>query len=316
MPRNRVQFQKGLSLAAFLDRYGSESACREALLRWRWPAGFVCPGCGYGGRCRLQTRSVLQCHRCHRQTAATAGTIFAGSKLPLRSWFLALYLLTQAKNGLSTLSLARQLGVAYNSAWLLKHKLMQVMLEQHRQRPLAGLVQLDDAYWGGRRRGQHRGRGTAGKVPLLAAVATDAQTHRPSAMRLTPLHSFRQREVNRWVERHLATHARIHSDAFAAFATLADTGRPHRAYVTSGRHGRRPRHRFHWVDTLLGNVKNALKGTYHGLRPKHLPRYLAEFGFRFNHRRRLDTIAEQLGQAAALAPPLPYRLATLAEPRG
>jgi len=313
MPRNWVQLQKGLSLAGFLERYGTEAACREALLRWRWPSGFVCPGCGYDGHCRLQTRPVLQCHRCHRQTSATAGTIFAGSKLPLRSWFLALYLLTQAKNGLSALSLARQLGVAYNSAWLLKHKLMQVMLEHDRQTPLGGLVQLDDAYWGGRRRGQRRGRGTAGKIPLLAAVATDTE-QRPQAMRLTPLRSFRQREVNRWAERHLAPDACIHSDAFAAFADLADTGRSHRAFVTSGRHGQRQH--FHWVDTLLGNVKNALKGTYHGLRHQHLPRYLAEFGFRFNHRFRLDTIAEQLGQAAALAPPLPYRLATLAEPRG
>lgn len=316
MPRNRVQFQKGLSLAGFLDRYGAESACREALIRWRWPHGFVCPGCGYGGHCRLQTRPVLQCHRCHRQTSATAGTMFAGSKLPLRRWFLALYLLTQAKNGLSALSLARQLGVAYNSAWLLKHKLMQVMLEHDRQQPLTGLIQLDDAYWGGRRRGQRRGRGTAGKIPLVAAVATDLQQQRPQALRLTPLHSFRQREVNRWVDRHLAQDARIHSDAFAAFAALAETGRAHRAFVTSGRRGQRHRHHFHWVDTLLGNVKNALKGTYHGLRPRHLPRYLAEFGFRFNHRFRLDTIAEQLGKAAALAPPFPYRLATLAEPRG
>ena len=149
----------------------------------------------------------------------------------------------------------------------------------------------------------------------VAAAATDIE-QRPQAMRLTPLHSFRQREVNRWVDRHLAQDACIHCDACAAFADLAETGRSHRAFVTSGRRGQRHRHHFHWVDTLLGNVKNALKGTYHGLRHKHLPRYLAEFGFRFNHRCRLDTIAEQLAQAAALAPPLPYRLATLAEPRG
>ena len=132
---------------------------------------------------------------------ASSDTIFAGTKLPLRVWFLAMFLLTQAKNGLSALELSRQLGISYNSTWLMKHKLMQVMKEREAAKPLAGLIQLDDAYWGGRRRGK-RGRGARGKTPLVAAVATDEEGN-PRRLRLSRVRGFRLREIARWSQLHL-----------------------------------------------------------------------------------------------------------------
>ena len=84
-------------------------------------------------------------------------------KLALRTWFVAMYLMTQTKNGISALELSRQLGVSYNTAWSLKHKLMQVMKERDDTRPLGGSVQLDDAYWGGERRGGQTWAGGAGQ---------------------------------------------------------------------------------------------------------------------------------------------------------
>ncbi len=95
-PRYRVQFQRGLSLPEFLAAYGSEAQCAEAVFRWRWPRGFVFPGCGRAeGYTKIQTRGLLQCKHCRHQTSLTAGTVVAYSKLPLTIWFLALYLLTQ-----------------------------------------------------------------------------------------------------------------------------------------------------------------------------------------------------------------------------
>jgi len=129
MPKNQVQFQRGMSLREFMARYGTREQCEQALFGWRWPRGFVCPECGHTGYC----------------------TLFADSKLALDVWFLAMHLITQAKSGLSSLERSRQLGISQNSAWLMKHKLMQAMLERDGARPLAGRVQLDDAYWGGLR---------------------------------------------------------------------------------------------------------------------------------------------------------------------
>lgn len=312
MPKNTVQFQRGMSLSGFLAQYGTEAQCERALFAWRWPQGFVCPECAGTGHCVLG-RGLYQCHRCRRQTSVTAGTLFAATKLPLTKWLLAIYLLTQAKTGISAIALSRQLGVSYNSAWLMKHKLMQAMLEQEQGRKLTGIVQMDDAYWGGRRRGYKSGRGTRGKTPLVAAVATDPVSGKPLTMRMDRVRGFRRREIGRWSCKHLAADAHVRSDGLACFAAVKQAGCTHEPLVTSGPKGRQRRKAFVWVDTILGNVKNALHGTYHAIRAKHLPRYLVEFSYRFNRRFDLAGMVGQLGAAAALTPPMPYRLVKLAE---
>ena len=95
MPKNRVRFQKGLSLARFLQDYGTEPQCEQALFHARWPDGLSCTRCGSARFCRLSTRrTTFQCNRCKRQISLLAGTLFQATKLPLTTWFLAMYLLT------------------------------------------------------------------------------------------------------------------------------------------------------------------------------------------------------------------------------
>lgn len=179
MKKNQVQFQSGMSLRVFLDRYGSEPQCREALAQVRWPGGFRCQDCGHTSHCHLKHRDVYQCNRCKRQVSLTSGTLFAKTHLPLRTWFLAIYLLTQHKNGISALAMHRQLGVSYNTAWLLKQKLMQAMVDRDSDFALGGIVQMDDAYWGGERHGGGTGR--------VAARARRRLWRRSNAMvRATP----------------------------------------------------------------------------------------------------------------------------------
>ena len=173
MARNKVQFQKGLSEAAFREAYGSEERCHEALVNWRWPNGFECPDCGGKPYCVVMrgARKLFQCNACRKQTSVRAGTIFAASKLPLRQWFCAMYHLTQSKQGISSLELSRRLGITQNAAWKMKHKLAQVMLECNATKRLEGKIQMDDAYLGGERPGR-KGRGAEGKTPFVAAVET------------------------------------------------------------------------------------------------------------------------------------------------
>src|SRR3954452_23508522 len=89
---------RGLSEAAFRERFGTEAACREALFAMRWRDGLTCPACRHPGFCHLRTRKVCQCNRCKKQLSLTAGTVFEATKLPLTAWFAAIYPLTQAKN--------------------------------------------------------------------------------------------------------------------------------------------------------------------------------------------------------------------------
>ena len=138
MPQNRIQFQNGLSLGQFFRQYGTEERCREALVRWRWPRGFVCPAYGNTHHCVVGPRKLYQCNRCHHPTSLTSDTIFAHTKLPLTTWFLAMYFLTRQKNGISALELKRHLDVAYPTAWSIKHKLMQVMKARDDLRPQRG----------------------------------------------------------------------------------------------------------------------------------------------------------------------------------
>ncbi|WP_295455800.1 IS1595 family transposase [uncultured Thiodictyon sp.] len=259
MAKNRVQFQKGLSLFAFQEEYGTTTQCVAALFAWRWPAGFVCPACAQStGYVEVRTRGLLQCKHCRHQTSVTAGTIFAYTKLPLTVWFLAMYLLTQQKNGISALELKRQLGVSYPTAWSIKHKLLQTMLERDADRQLTGVIAIDDAYWGGECHGEAPGRGSPNKILHPDSIVV--------------------------------------SDGLGCFRGIADAGPE-----------------FHWVNTMIGNVKNAMHGTYHQASPNHLPRYLAEFCYRFNRRFDLAAMLPRLGYAAVRTPPMPYRLLKLAE---
>jgi transposase-like protein len=171
MSRNLVQFQKGMSDADFDRWYGTEEQCRKALFTWRWPKGFICPVCGAGKHSVIGTRVLYQCSACRSQVSLTAGTVFHSTKLPLQTWFRAMYHITQSRGGISSLELARRLGVTQNTAWKISHKLMQVMHEREAKKPLKGRVEMDDAYIGGKREGK-RGRGAAGKVPFVAAVET------------------------------------------------------------------------------------------------------------------------------------------------
>ena len=315
MAKNAVQFQKGMSVMGFLASYGAEEKCRAAIFRWRWPDGFHCPRCNHTGHCRIVSRAVFQCHRCHQQTSLLSGTLFAGTKLPLTTWFLAIYLITQNKAGHPALALMRELGVSYNTAWLLKHKLLQAMKERDDGRALSGLVQLDDAYWGGERHGQGTGRGTAGKTPFVAAVQCTT-TGRPVAARYSCVAGFKREEIARWTRRHLKPGTDVVSDGLSCFMGVTDAACSLSAEITGGGAASVANPSFLWVNTMLGNLKTALHGTYHSVSPKHLPRYLAEFNYRFNRRFDLAELVARLACIATRTPPLPYRLATMAESYG
>ena len=297
---------KGLSEAAFRERFGTEEACRKALFEMRWRQGLSCPGCGHRGFCQLKTRELFQCNRCKRQVRLTAGTVFQDSKLPLTTWFQAIYHLTQSKNGISSIELGRRLGVKRQTAWLMKHKLMRAMGAREAQKPkLEGRVEVDDAYLGGERPGGKRGRGAAGKQPFVAAVETTPE-RRPKRLRLSVVKGFRKKEIERLAKCHLAPGSEIVSDGLSCWPAVEKAGCSHRPMVTGA--GKRAARwtPFRWVNTTLGNIKTAIAGTYHHISAKHAQTYLTSFAYRFNRRFQLDSIVERLAWAAVHTSPQPY----------
>lgn len=213
MSMNRIQFQVGLSMPEFLKSYSTESSCQAALERARWPAGFRCPRCGGAICSRVHGRShpLFQCQGCRHQTSLIAGTVMQGTKLPLTTWFLAIYLISQAKTGLSALALKRNLGVSYPSAWLIHHKLMQAMADREAHYVLGGQVQVDDAYLGGERSGGKVGRGSENKIPFVAAVSLNDEGH-PLRVKFTPVAGFSSAAIAQWAKVSLAPGTTVFSD--------------------------------------------------------------------------------------------------------
>jgi len=315
--RNPVQFQKGLSLGAFLAAYGTEEQCHAALVALRWPDGFVCPRCGGRRHGVIGPRRLFQCSACRHQASVKAGTVFAASKLELTKWFLAIYLMTQSKNDVAALELMRQLGVRYDTAWLVKQKLMAAMLERNRQRPLAGEVQIDDAYLGGelkRAEGGKRGRGSPNKLPFVAALAT--REGKPVAVHLRRVEGFTKEQIGRYARAGLAPGAAVVSDGLHGFAAIAEAGFTHRVIKVGSGSGRPAAPAFACVNTVLGNVKSAITGTCRALGARHSARYLAAYEYRFNRRADLASMIPRLAYVALRQPPTPYRALVPAEAHG
>lgn len=317
MPKNPVQFQKGLSLDGFLADYGREEQCRRALFKLRWPMGFVCPKCGCRKHSLLEPRGLYQCSSCRLQTSVRSGTIFHGSRTPLRKWFLAIYLMTQSKNDIAALELKRQLGVKYDTAWLIKQKLMAVMLQRNSQKQLEGRVQMDDAYLGGEKRvaeGGKRGRGSPNKLPFVAAVST--REGRPSQIHLRCVDGFTKQAIERYAKASLAPDAEIITDGLGCFLGLDEAGFKHTVKPTGGGARRPTEPEFKWVNTALGNIKSAITGTSRSLGRKHSSHYLAAFEYRFNRRFDLASMVPRLAYAALRTDPKPYRTISPAEKTG
>lgn len=314
MAMNWIQFQKGLSMPEFFRRYGTEAQCAAALEAARWPMGFRCPRCDGAAHCILGggSRKVFQCNACRLQTSLIAGTVFQCTKLALTVWFLAIYLVSQAKTGLSALALKRGLGVSYPTAWLIHHKLMQSMATREDRYVLDGHVQLDDAYLGGERSGGKVGRGSENKVPFVAAVSFNEQGH-PLRVKLTLVAGFTLKAIEEWAIDNLARGATVYSDGLACFGAVSKVGCTHVPTVVAGR---KPKDlpEFKWVNTVLGNLKTSLTGCYHAFKyRKYAPGYLAAFAYRFNRRFDLRTMPERLVIAAATCRPWPLRKIRLAE---
>ena len=301
---------KGLSEVAFQEAYGREEQCRAALFAWRWSKGWSCPSCVHGGHCYLKKRGKLQCNSCKHQASVTAGTIFHSTKLPLKVWFLAIYHISQSKGGISSAELGRRLGVREATAWLMKQKIMAAMQTREEVKPkLKGRIEMDDAYLGGARSGGKRGRGAAGKTPFIAAVETTIE-RRPRRIKLKTVKGFRKKEVERFAKAEIEPRSSAVSDGLSCWPAVTKADVDHFPMRTgSGRQAAQwvP---FKWVNTVLGNIKTAITGTYHHVSPKHAERYLASFAYRFNRRYDLDTITQRLTWACTQTKPHPYRIIT------
>ena len=164
-------FKADMNLPKLFAQFGSDEKCREQLTALRWPKGVTCPRCQSKSISTIAERDQYDCNACRYQFSVTSGTIFHDTHLPLSKWFIAIYLMTESKKGMSALQIKRTLCVAYETAWYLCHRIRAAMREINSEL-LRGVVEVDETYVGGKVRGM--GRGYRGNLitprPLRATV--------------------------------------------------------------------------------------------------------------------------------------------------
>ena len=318
MARNPIQMQKGLSLTEFQARYGLEAQCRAAVAAMRWPSGFECRTCG-GGDYSVTQRLLHRCRGCDTQTSLTVGTVFERTKLPLTTWFQGMFFLTQSKNSVSTLELARLLGVRPDTASLMRHKLMSVMEDREACLKFGGRIEMDDAVLGGERSeldGGKRGRGGPSKTPFVVAVATSPEGH-PLRLLLHVVKTHDGASIEAMARARLEPTAEVITDGLGCFRAVTRAGCTHTAVnVTKASQHAEKMVCFKWVNTALGNLKTAIVGTLKSVAKRYVPRYFAEFQYRYNRRFDLPAMLDRLAVIAVRAPPRPRGMLKLRDATG
>lgn len=251
----------------------------------RWPEGCVCPkGCiSKVYTVRKRKTSVFECRKCGVQIYPTAGTIFHKSRLPLRKWFWAIFLMATAKKGVSMLYLQRQLAIkSYRAAWLMGQKIRHAMLERDALYTLNGIVQADEIFIGGKQTMAERKATGTNKTAFLIGVEED-EKERPRFVTFEELEAICDEHIVSAIEKHIKKGSTVKSDGSGAYQKIEKKGYRNVQSIYTQDPARTAAH-LKWVNMLTSNLKRFLLSTYHGVFPKYRDAYLAEFAYRFNRR--------------------------------
>jgi transposase-like protein len=295
-------------LPSFLERFGTDDQCRAYLIEARWPNGFRCAGCGHDRCHALRARLALECAACGKQHSYMAGTIFEQTKTGLARWFLAIWLVTSSKGGISAMELQRQMGFgSYQTAWSWLHKIRKAMVAPGRL-PLGERVEADETYLGAAK----SGRGAPGKGKVAGAVESgrgDALGRRLGRLRLAVVADVSAQSLEGFLGRNVARRATVTTDGWSGYGGLAAAGYAHEPVDLAASWGDAAL-RLPAIHLVFGLAKRWLLGTHHGaVGKKHLPAYLDEYVFRFN-RRTANLISHgfaRLIEQAVRARPTTYR---------
>jgi transposase-like protein len=281
-----------MDLMKLINKFDTDEKCRMTLEKLRWPDGVRCVRCGSEKISRNYKRNQFECTPCGYHFSVTAGTIFHDSHLPLRKWFIAIYLLSESKKGMSALQLKRVLGVAYKTAWYLCHRIREAVKEA--DTTLLGLesgfVECDEAYIGGQGKYMHQSRkdklvrvrgGYNHKIPVLGAIERNGKVRLQASPNPVTKDAIRE-----FIKAKLADEMKVLcTDEHPGYLNVADDDNTIHVSVNH-RDGEYVRGLAHTntLENVWSLFKRSIVGSYHQISMKHIDRYLDEFEFRFNNR--------------------------------
>ena len=294
-----------MTLPEINHQFSTDERCRELLERLRWPKGLECPRCHNQKVVRLLTNAkLLWCGECEYQFGVTVGTIFQDSHLPLATWFMAVLLLCEARKGMSANQIKRTLGVSYKTAWYLCHRVRAAMVESQ-QGKLKGVVEMDETYFGGRKRGVTMAEAKAAKQIVLGI------RQRGGELRFFQAKDVTARTLREFIEGNVSEDVEMFvTDEFISYpyAVRGRYARKHRTIRHKERYVNGAVHT-NTVENAFSLCKRGVMGTWHKLSAKHLSAYLKEMSFRFNRRNDDGIFLDTLRHMVA-APTLPFQKLT------
>jgi len=298
------------TLTEFTDYFRDEQTCVDAFTQIRFRDGEYCPHCGHKHVHKFADGKRYRCAKCKQDFTIKTKSVFGESKLPLRKWFIAIYLLTTTSKGMSSVQLAKHVGVCQKTAWFMAHRIREATQQGNGQ--LFGTIEMDELYVGGLEKNKHlakrkqstRGRSTAVKTPVVGLV------QRGGEIRANVVDDCSMRTVESQVVSHAKIGSKIYTDDFLSYSRV---GRffPHKAishargeYVNGDVHT-------NTIESFWALFKRGYHGVYHHMSRKHLQRYVDEFTFRFNRRagQMQDTFADVV-EKVSQSSRLPYKILT------
>jgi transposase-like protein len=279
-----------------MDLFGTDEKCRIALERLRWPDGVRCSRCNGAKHTTMSTRSQYDCLACGYQFSVTSGTIFHDTHLPLRKWFMAIYLIVESKKGISANQVKRILGLgSYKTAWYLCHRIRAAMTE-HDPALLNGTVECDETYIGGKLHGQ--GTGIGNYISNKAVVIGIIQ--RGGKVRLQVIDKCDRKTLHGFIKKHAAPDTEvIITDQLPAYKGIADHDTAHETVNHMKKEWVRGNIHTNSIENVWSLLKRSVTGTYHKLSVKHMDAYLDELEWRFNNRENpflfRDTLLKLIG---------------------
>jgi len=271
------------SLLQMMDAFPDEQTCINHLRAIRWANGAYCPHCGGTKVYHFSDDRTHKCGDCRQRFSIKVGTIFEDTKLPLRKWFIAIWMITSHKKGIASTQLAKDLKITQKSAWFVLHRLRHAARTQSFAAPLEGDVEVDETYVGGKAKNKHGGRsgkgsGVAGKAIVMGAV------ERKGSVVAKVVRSTDRETMENFVDNAVSTAATsVSTDEHVGYRRLGmryahgTVRHGHKEYVVGHIHTQT-------IDGYWSQLKRQIIGIHHWVSAKHLDRYVGESAWRYNRR--------------------------------